>query len=162
MEQIQNHRSMDSQSIWLKSVRSEADSLDLTNPWLKEVIKSDPELILSVLYGEFRPPLSPQHVLAHLDEFWWMLQSTGWGVSQISSLIDNCTQWDSDLAQLDTDQALMDSPSAYLVYLLGIWAPPGLDLLVFVYIQAQQPLPRELELGLRCCCYCIVVIIHLK
>ena len=71
------------------------------------------------------PSLSPQHVLAHLDEFWWMLQSTHWGVSQISSLIDNCTQWDIDLAQLDTNQALMDSPSAYLVYLLGICTPLG-------------------------------------
>ena len=112
MEQIQNHRSVDSQPIWLKSVKSEADWLDLTNPWLKEVIKSYPELIFSIIYGEFLPPSLLNTFLAHLDEFWWMLQSTGWGVSQINPLIDSCTQWDLDLAQLDTDQELMDSPSA--------------------------------------------------
>ena len=56
MEENQNHRSMDSQSIWLKSVKSEPDWLDLTNPWLKEVIKSDPELIFSILYAKFHPP----------------------------------------------------------------------------------------------------------
>ena len=63
MEQIQNHKSVDSQLIWLKSVKSEADWLDLTNPWLKEVIKSDPELILNILYGEFLPP-------SLLNTFW--------------------------------------------------------------------------------------------
>ena len=46
-----------------------------------------------------------------------------------------------NLAPLDTDQALIDSSSADLIYLLGICAPPGLDLHVFVYIQAHQPLP---------------------
>ena len=56
MEQIQNHISVDSQPILLKSVRYEEDWLDLTNPWLEEVIKLDPELILSILYGEFLPP----------------------------------------------------------------------------------------------------------
>ena len=55
MEQIQNHRLVDSQSIWFKSVRSEPDWLDLTNPWLKEVIKSDPELIFNSFYGELHP-----------------------------------------------------------------------------------------------------------
>ena len=102
MEQIQNHKSMDSQPIWLKSVRSEADWLDLTNPWLKEVIKSDLELILNILYEEFLPPSLLNTFLAQLDDFWWILQSTGWGVTQISPPIDSCTQWDSDLAQLDT------------------------------------------------------------
>ena len=138
MEQIQNHRSVDSQPIWLKSVRSKADWLDLTNPWLKEVIKSDLDLIFIILYGEFYPPSLLHTFLAHLDEFWWMLQSTGWGVSQINSPIDNYTQWDSDLAQLEIDQALMDSPSAYLVYLLGIYAPPGLD----CHVPVPQPAKR--------------------
>ena len=111
MEQIQNHKSMDSQPIWLKPVRSEAYWLDLTNPWLKEVIKSDSELILSILYEEFHPPSLLNMFLAQLDDFWWILQSTGWGVSQISPPIDSCTQWDLDMAQLETDTALMDSPS---------------------------------------------------
>ena len=55
MEQIQNPRSVDSQPFWLKSVRYATDWLDLTNPWLKEVIWTDPELIFSILYGEFFP-----------------------------------------------------------------------------------------------------------
>ena len=38
MEKIKNPRSMDSQPIWLKWVRSKPDWLDMTNPWLKEVI----------------------------------------------------------------------------------------------------------------------------
>ena len=70
MEQIQNHKSVDSQPIWLKLVRSEADWLDLTNPWLKEVIKSDPELIFNILYGEFRHPS-----LLHM--FWLIWMSFG-------------------------------------------------------------------------------------
>ena len=61
---------MDSQLIWLKSVRFEADWLDLTNPWLKEVIKSDPELRFSILYGEFRPP-------SLLHTFWLIWMSFG-------------------------------------------------------------------------------------
>ena len=75
MEQIQNHKSVDSQPIWLKSVRSEADWLDLTNPWLKEVIKSDPELIFNILYGEFRPP-------SLLNTFWLIWMSFGGWFSQ--------------------------------------------------------------------------------
>ena len=75
MEQIQIHKSMDSQPIWLKSVRSEADWLDLTNPWLKEGIKSDPELIYSGLYGEFHPP-------SLLNTFWLIWMSFGGCFSQ--------------------------------------------------------------------------------
>ena len=75
MEQIQNYRSVDSKPIWLKSVKSEADWLDLTNPWLKEVIKSDPELILSILYGEFHPP-------SLLNMFWLIWMSFGGWFSQ--------------------------------------------------------------------------------
>ena len=47
---------MDSQQIWLKSVRYKPDWLDLTNTWLKEVIWTDTELNFSILYGEFHPP----------------------------------------------------------------------------------------------------------
>ena len=61
---------MDSQPIWLKSVRSEADWLDLTNPWLKEVIKSDPELIFSFFLWGIAPSLSPPHVWTLLDALW--------------------------------------------------------------------------------------------
>ena len=43
------------------------------------------------------PSLSPPHVWALLVEFWWMLQLAGWGVRQINSSIDGCTQWDLDL-----------------------------------------------------------------
>ena len=75
MEQIQNHRSVDSQPIWLKSARSEPDWLDLINPWLKEVIKSDPELIFSILYGEFLPP-------SLLHTFWLIWMSFGGCFSQ--------------------------------------------------------------------------------
>ena len=55
MEQIQNHKSVDFEPIWLKSVRYEPDWLDLKNPWLEEVIWIDPELIFSILYGELHP-----------------------------------------------------------------------------------------------------------
>ena len=85
-----------------------------------------------------------------------MLQSTGWGVSQISSPIDNCTQWDLDLAQFSFIYALIDSPSADLICLLEDCAPPGMDVLFFVYIQAQQPLPRvrtRIEVLLLLYCY---------
>ena len=75
MEQIQNPRSVDSHPIWLKSVRFEPDWLDLTNPWLKEVIKSDPELIFSILYGEFFPP-------SLLHTFWLIWMSFGGCFSQ--------------------------------------------------------------------------------
>ena len=75
MEQIQNPRSMDSQSIWLKSVSSAPDWLDLTNPWLKEVIWVDLELKFSLLYGELRP-LS----LLHTCELFWEL--CDWWFSQ--------------------------------------------------------------------------------
>ena len=75
MEQIQNHKSVDYQPIWLKSIRSEADWLDLRNPWLKEVIKSDPELIFNILYGEFRPP-------SLLHTFWLIWMSFGGFFSQ--------------------------------------------------------------------------------
>ena len=75
MEQIQNPRSMDSQPIWLKSVSSAPDWLDMTNPWLKEVIWVDPELNFSLLYGELHP-LSLLHTCGLL----WKLY--GWGVSQ--------------------------------------------------------------------------------
>ena len=149
MEQIQNHKSMDSQAIWFKLVRSKVDWLDLTNPWLKEVIKSNPVLIFSIFYGEFHPPSFLNTFLAHLDEFWWMLQSTGWGVSQISPLIDSCTQWDSDLPQLDTDQALMDSPSFDLICVLGIFSPPGLDGLQIVYILLEAPSSKLVRAGLK-------------
>ena len=148
MEQIQNHRSVDSQPIWLKSVRSEADWLDITNPWLKEVIKSDPQLIFNILYGESLPPSLLHTFLAHLDEFWWMLQSTGWGVSQINSPMDNCIQWDSDLAQLDTDQALMDSPSAYLAYVLGICAPWAGSPCFYIY-PSTTPSSKLVRVGLK-------------
>ena len=81
MEQIQNPISVDSQPIWLKLVRSELNWLDLTNPWLKEVIWTDPELNFIILYGEFHPP-------SILNTFWliWMsfggcFSQTGWGVS---------------------------------------------------------------------------------
>ena len=79
MEQIQNHKSVDSQPIWLKSVRSEAEWLDLTNPWLKEVIKSDPELISSILYEEFLPPFLLNTFLSQLEDFWcfltWLMEN---------------------------------------------------------------------------------------
>ena len=55
MKQIQNPRSVDSQLIWLKSVKSELDGLDLTNPWLKEVIWTNPKLIFNILYGDLCP-----------------------------------------------------------------------------------------------------------
>ena len=58
MEQIQNHRLVDSQPIWLKLVISEPDWLALTNPWLKEVIKSDPDFIFNIFMGNFALPLS--------------------------------------------------------------------------------------------------------
>ena len=149
MEQIQNHRSMDSQPIWLKSVRSEAESLDLTNPWLKEVVKSYPELILSIHYGEFFPPSLLNTFLAHLDEFWCMLQSTGWGVSQISPPFDSCTQWDSDLAQLDIDQALMDSPLADFIWFHDDLHPPWAGSPVFCIYPGTASASKLVRAGLK-------------
>ena len=97
--------------------------------------------------------LSPPHVWAHLDEFWWMLQSTGVGVSPISSSIDSCTHWDSYLAHLDIDHALMDSPSATMVYLLGICAPwAGSPF--FCINKAQAASSNLVRAGLRSCCHC--------
>ena len=76
---------MDSQSIWLKLVRSKLDWLDLTNPWLKKVIWIDPNFIFSILYRELRP-LS----LLHTCGLSWklcglMCQYVGWRVSSINS-----------------------------------------------------------------------------
>ena len=63
MEKILNPKSMDSQPIWLKSVSSIPDWLDLENPWLKEVIWIDPNLNFNLLYGELHPlSLSSTHV----------------------------------------------------------------------------------------------------
>ena len=55
MEQIQIPKSVDFAPIWVKSVSSAPDWLDLTNTWLKEVIWVDPELNFGLLYGKFLP-----------------------------------------------------------------------------------------------------------
>ena len=158
MEQMKNHRSVDSQSIWLKSARSKANWLDLKNPWLKEVIKSDPELIFCILYGEFHPASLLHTFLAHLDEFWWMLQWTGWGVSQISSLIDSCTQWDSDLTQLDIDRALIKSPSVDFTWFHEELHPPLSRWPVFCIYPGTTSSSKLVRIGIEVlllfyCCY---------
>ena len=157
MEKTTNPKSLGFSLIWLKSVSLAWDWLDLTILWLKEVIWADLRVHHSMQSWEFHPPLSPPHVSAHLDEFWWMLQSTGWGVSQISPLIDSCTQWDSDLAQLDTYQALMDSPSAIVVYLLGICTPLGW-ISFFCINKAQAASSKIVRVGLRSCYHCNISI----
>ena len=53
------------------------------------------------------------------------------------------------MAQLDIDKALMDSPSADLMCLLGICAPLGLDVLFFVYILAEAPSSKLVRVGLK-------------
>ena len=127
MEQIQNHKSVDSQPIWLKSVRSKADWLDLTNPWLKEVIKSDPKLIFSSLYGELHS-LSPPHVWALLEALW-----TDVSVYGLMCQLNQAPSWQVGSVQL---QICIDWLSISWFDLIP-WElhPPGMDLLVFLYIQ---------------------------
>ena len=107
------------------------------------------KLILSILYGEFHPPSLLKTFLAHLDEFWWMLQSIDWGVSQISPPIDSCTQWDSDLAQLDIDQALMDSPSADFIWFHEDLCPPWAGSHVFCIYPSTTSSSKLIRAGLK-------------
>ena len=53
------------------------------------------------------------------------------------------------MAQLDIDQALMDSPSADLMCLLGIFTPLGLDVLFFVYILVEALSSKLVRAGLK-------------
>ena len=100
------------------------------------------------------PSLSPPHVWVHLDEFWWMLQLAGWGVSPISTPIDSCTQW-------DLDQAQIDSTYSYNLSLLGNCAPRA-RFPVFVINKAQFSSSKLVRVGLKSCCYCIVYYFVIK
>ena len=90
MEKNPNPKSAGFALIWLKSVSSAWDWLEMTIPWNKEVIWVEQGVLHNIQSKEFHP-LSPPHMWAHLDEFWWMFQLTGSGVSSISSPIDSCT-----------------------------------------------------------------------
>ena len=156
MEQIQNHRSWILN--WFDWNQSDLKQID----WIWQILdwrrwSNQIQSWSSTYFMGISPSLSPQHVLAHLDEFWWMIQSTGLGVSQISSSIGNCTQWDSDLAQLDTDYALMDSPSADFIWFHEDLHPPWAGSPVFcIYpsIASSSKLVRtgiDVLLLLYCC-----------
>ena len=133
MEQIQNHKSVDSQPIWLKSVRSEADSLDLTNPWLKEVIKSNPELIFSILYGEFRLPLSS----TRFGSSGWVLVDAS--VNRLRCQSDQLSDWQLHSVRLRSGSVRHRSGIDGLsisIFGLSPWdlRPPGLDLIFCIYL----------------------------
>ena len=143
MEQIKNPRSVYSQPIWLKSVRSEPDWLDLRNPWLKEVIWTDPEFIFSILYGELRP-LS----LLHTCGLSWKLYGL---MCQLNQPLD--WQVGSVEAHFSFRLALMDSPWTAVVYLLGICAPwAGSP--IFGINKAQVTSSKLVRVGLRSCFHC--------
>ena len=70
MEQIENRKSVDSQQIWLKSVRYEPDWLHLTNPMTEggDLDRSRVD-IRHPLWG-IVPSLSPPHVWDILEALW--------------------------------------------------------------------------------------------
>ena len=104
--------------------------------------------------------LSPPHVWAHLIEFWWMLQSAGWGVNQIKSPIDSCTQWDSDQTKIDSDQAQIHSTCSCSVSLLVIcapWARSPVFAINKAHITSSKLVRTGIEvLLLLYCCYCLL------
>ena len=78
----------------------------------------------------------------------------------MSSPIDSCTLRDSDQAQLDIDKALMDSPSAIVVYLLGICAPRA-GSPIFCINKAQITSSKLVRTGIEVLfllyhCYCLL------
>ena len=123
-----NPKSVDSQPIWLKSVRSEVDWLDLTNPWLKELIKSDPELILSILYGEFHPPS-----LLHMFGLLWI--GFGWCVRLWVDVSVQSAPWlTRRLSGISIQLQIGINGLSFSCNGLSPWdlRPTGLDLLFFV------------------------------
>ena len=146
-----NPKSVDTQPIWLKSIRSGADWLDLTNPLLKEGIKSGSRADLQWSSWGIAPSLSPPHVWTLLDALW-----TDVSVYGLMCQLNQAPGWQVVPVQL---QICIDWLSISWFDLIP-WElhPPGLDLLIFVYIQAQQPLWRVRTgievLLLFYCCYC--------
>ena len=115
------------------------------------------EYIYACNLGNFSLPLSSTCV-GSLDEFWWMLQSASWGVSQISSPIDNCTHWDSNMAQLDTDQKLMDNPLADFIWFHEDLHPPWARSHVFCIYPGTASSSKRVRIGIELllllyCCY---------
>ena len=147
MEQIQNHKSVDSQSIWLKSVRFEADWLDLTNPWLKEGIKSDPELIYSCLHGELCPlSLSSTRVDSLGCSMDWCV-----GV-WVDVLAQSAPRLTSRLSSA-SNQHWLTLPQLQWSVSLG-FAPPWVGSPVFCINKAQDASSKLVRVGLRRCCHC--------
>ena len=140
MEQIQNHKSVDSQPIWLKSVRSEVDSVDLTNPWLKEVIKSDPEMIFSILYGELHP-LSLLHTCG-----------LSWKLCGLMCQLNQPPDWQVGLVRLHISiDCLSLSCSGLSPWDLRL---PWVGSPVFYINKAQAASSKLVRFGLRSCCHC--------
>ena len=140
MEQIQNHKSMDSQPIWLKSVRSEADWLDLTNPWLKEVINQIQSWSSTSFMGNCTLSLSSTCVGSPES-------SVDWCVSLISP-----PNWKVGSVQL---QISIDGLS--LSYSgLSPWdlRPPWAGSPVLCINKAQAASSKLVRVGLRSCFHC--------
>ena len=146
MEQIQNPRSVDFQPIWLKSVISRPDWLDLTNPWLKEVIWIDPELISTSFMGNCTLSLSSTRVGSPGSSVDWCVglwvdvsaQSSPWLTNRLSSTLD--LHW-LTLHQLIWSVSLGFAPP---------WAgSPG-----FCINEAQVSSSKLVRAGLRSCCHC--------
>ena len=142
MEQIQNHKSVDSQSIWLKSVRSELDWLDLTNPWLKEEIKSDPELIYSYFMGNCTLCLSSTRV-----------HSPGCSVGRcVGVWVDVSPQSSPRLTSRLSSASVLHWWTIHQRISLDSMrncAPPGLDGLQNIYILLEAPSSKLVRAGLK-------------
>ena len=161
MEQIQNHKSVDSQPIWFKSDRSKPNWLDLTNLDWRRWSNQIQSWYLAFFMGNCTLSLSS----TRFGSSGWVLVDAS--VNRLRCQSDQLSDWQLHSVRLRSGSVrhiLGIDGLSISIFVLSPWDlhPPGLDLPVFVYIQEQQPLPGWLELGLRCCCYCTVVILHLK
>ena len=137
---------MDSQSISLKSVRSEPDWLDMTNPWLKEVIKSNPRLIFSSLMGNCALSLSSTRVGSPGSSVDWC----------VSLLVDVLAQ----AAPRLTSRLSSASDRHWWTLLQLQWsvslgfAPPWVGSPIFCINKAQAASSKLVRVGLRSYCHC--------
>ena len=144
---------MDSQPIWLKSVRYELDWLDLTNPWLKEVIWTDPELIFNILYGESYPlSLSSTRVGSPGSSVDWCVSL--WIDVSVCGLMCQLNQppdWQVGSVQL---QISIDWLSLCCSG-MSPWDLRPLGWISFFCInKAQAASSKLVRVGLRSCCHC--------
>ena len=145
MEQIQNPRSVDSQPIWLKLVRSTPYWPNLTNPWLKEVIWVDPELNLRFIYGEFHRPS-----LLHMCGLIWM-SFGGCFSQQVEVSVRSALRLTFRLSRSSVQLQIRHWWTLLqLQWSISLgFTPPGMDILFFCINKAQITSSKLVRTGIE-------------